>query len=108
MLVGDSKPSYDSEININIEKNDSGPKVKPFIKLCFSYKQAEKAKQMEVLFKETFNQILKMIGQEEEDWAPEMKNFHLNSMVAGNTVTFFLTTVNEELVSLIQLASESF
>lgn len=108
MLVGESKPSYDSEITINVEKNDSGPKLKPFIKLCFTYKQPEKAKEMEVLFKETFNMILKLIGEEEEDWAPEMKNFHLNSMVAGNTVTFFLTTVNEELVSLIQLVSESF
>ena len=62
MLVGESKPSYDSEINIDIEKNDSGPKLKPFIKLCFSYDKPEKAKQMDILFKETFHLMLKLIG----------------------------------------------
>ena len=37
-----------------------------------------------------------------------MNNFHINSMVQGTSVTFFITTVNEEMVSLIQLASEMF
>ena len=37
-----------------------------------------------------------------------MKNFHLNSFVQGSNVTFFLTSVNEELVSLLQLYSELF
>lgn len=35
-----------------------------------------------------------------------MDNFKINSMVHGSTVTFFITTINEEMVSLIQLFSE--
>lgn len=35
-----------------------------------------------------------------------MKNFKINSLVQGTAVTFFLTTANEEMVSLLQLFSE--
>jgi hypothetical protein len=37
-----------------------------------------------------------------------MNNFKINSIVQGTAVSFFVTTVNEELVSLIQLFSEMF
>ena len=64
VLVGQHKPFYSSEIDIEVDKNDTGPKVKPFIKLNFTYKSNEKAKKMEVLFKETFNKVLELIGEE--------------------------------------------
>jgi hypothetical protein len=64
VLVGPHKPTYSSEIDVDIDKTDSGPKVKPFIKLTLRYKSAEKAKQMEVLFKANFDKLLKLIGEE--------------------------------------------
>lgn len=35
-----------------------------------------------------------------------MDNFKINSIVQGTNVTFFITTANEEMVSLIQMFSE--
>ena len=64
MLVGQHQPSYKSEIEVEVEKNDSGPKVKPFIKLQLAYNSAEKAKKMENLFKESFQNLLKLIAEE--------------------------------------------
>ena len=51
VLVGQHKPNYLSQVNLTLQKNDSGTKVKPFIKLNFAYDSPEKAKQMEGLFK---------------------------------------------------------
>ena len=69
--------------------------MKPFIKLNLAYNAPDKAKKMETLFKESFTKILNMIGEEDPDWAEEMNNFHINSFVQGNSVTFFFTSVNE-------------
>ena len=44
VLVGQHQPSYLSQVILSAEKNDSGPKVKPFIKLNFLYKEPNKAK----------------------------------------------------------------
>lgn len=37
VLIGQHKPNYLSQVNLTLQKNDSGTKVKPFIKLNFAY-----------------------------------------------------------------------
>lgn len=61
---------------------------------------------MEEVFKTNFAQFLKLLAEDIGDWTEEMNNFKINSFVQGTTVNFFITTVNQELVSLIQLFSE--
>lgn len=61
---------------------------------------------MESVFKTNFSQFLNLLAEDIGDWTEEMNNFKTNSFVQGTTVTFFFTTANEELVSLIQLFSE--
>ena len=51
VLIGHHKPHYLSEIKVEVDKNEGGPKVKPFIKLNLAYNAPDKAKKMETLFK---------------------------------------------------------
>lgn len=68
VLVGPNKPNYSALIDIEFEKSDQGQKVKPFLKLVFSYKNSNDAKEMEEVFKSNFSQFLKLLAEDISEW----------------------------------------